>query len=370
LAAHDPSLSDLDDDASEKHSHKSSKVSPRRSVLHSVAPRELSPYRHQSKVALKQLNETRTTDERMIQEKCARERRWRDAKFEKMINEINHEDHNRVHAGRVVDDHSAEHLDRKKRLHATWNKDVNEKMEYQLWRGLNPNMAFVEDHETVGGRLGHDTISIRPGDDPLKRCLADSSNEDQFRRTAQSIIHQPYNANARRSFSHRLSAVSQRLSASSSRGFNQKSQEEEAPPLTLAELDALWDSRETTRPVLNPDTWGQLHFTSTSYGFFASSRLNWRGMFFTQRRMGENRHLPMDSDGIISGGTLKSRLTGTDDYGILTGGWGKHGQSSLYKEAHGPSTGAPAQDHYTFEEGLHVTDLEFPLGKKVFKHMH
>ena len=30
----------------------------------------------------------------------------------------------------------------------------------------------------------------------------------------------------------------------------------------------------------------------------------------------------------------------------------------------GMSSGAPAQDHYTFQNSKEITDLEFPLGKK------
>merc|ERR1711939_260155 len=58
----------------------------------------------------------------------------------------------------------------------------------------------------------------------------------------------------------------------------------------------------------------------------ATSRRNESGSFFTQRRMGLNRHLP-HIDGLDPGGTLKTRLSEINDFGILTGEWGKRGQT-------------------------------------------
>lgn len=356
LAAHDPSLSDLEDDVSEKQSHKSSNPK-KRSVLHSVSPRELSPYRHESKIRLKQLKEMQEMDGRMIHERCAREARQREEKFEKMLDEIQMQDENRVNAGRMLEIDEEKNLEQKKRLYDSWNKEVNGRMQYFLWRGLNPSMAHAQDEEEdQEGQVDEQSNlqrEVKAGDDPLKKALTDASNEDAFRRTADSIIY----------------GIKKHDERNQRQGNNSRMQE--GP--SLKELDTLWNKRETTRPVLAPPNWGQLSYSSTSYGFFASSRVDERGTFFTQRRMtqrGNAKHLPQDTDGIMSGGTIKTRTSGFNDYGILTGEWGRRGQSSLLKQPHGPSNGAPNQDHYTYESGHHVADLEFPLGKRIMKNMH
>jgi hypothetical protein len=366
LAAHDPDADANDDeDASETQSRtsrkssnsKKSKDSPRKHSLERLPPRGNAVeektglnFKQTSKTRMKQIHEMRDGDERMIADKCERERFERELQFEKMLDEIQMEDEQRVYAGQLLDEQDAKNFDAKKKLYEDWNREVNGRMEYQLFRSANPNQAYVDD---VTNRTDPDLLrKMRVGDDPIKRALDQSQFEDKFRRTADSIIYgiNPPSEESRQQ----------------SHGFTFQSAKE-GP--SLMELDKLWDSRNTSRTVLEPTTWGQLQYQSTSYGFFASSRRNERGSFFTQRRMGLNRHVP-HSDGIDPGGTLKTRLSEPNDFGILTGEWGKRGQTSIHKEAHGPSSGAPGQDHYTFEDGLFVTDQEFPLGRRMFRNMH
>jgi len=369
LAAHDPvsnlppvakAVDDIEDDSSETKSRKSSKsVSQRKHSLqahrlqYAEAP---SPYKHQSKVAQRQLRELREVDERMIHEKCNREQRTRELKFEKMLDEIQTEDEHRVYSGHLIDQHAERNLVLKKKLHSDWNRDVNRRMEYQLFRSANPNQAYEDDLAREKAGTDSDLRNLVAGDDPLKRDLSEAKAEDQFRRTADSIIF----------------GLAPRDQGKVVHGFVTASQE--GP--SLKELETLWDTRDTSRAVLEPTTWGQLHYQATSYGFFSSSRRNERGSFFTQRRMGLNRHLPADTDGIVCGGTLNGNQMRTtipgvqNEFSLLTGEWGKRGQTSLYKEPHGPSNGAPGQDHFGFETGMYVTDQEFPLGKRIFKNMH
>lgn len=310
--------------------------------------RETSPtYKHESKIRLRQLRELRDGDQRMISQKCARDQRQRELKFERMADEMKIEDQQRVYAGHLLADHEQGVQDQNKKHYDDWNRDIHGRVQYQLFRSLNPNLAWKDDLKREAS--GESSYNFVAADDPLKRQLREDAEEKSFRRTADSIVYG-------------LTAADDSLYA--------KLHEKDDGPASLDDLNELWNTRETTKTMLQPDNWGQLKYSSTTEGLFASSRQNERGSFFTQRRMGLNRHVPTGSDGILSGGTLKSRLGLQNDLGILTGEWGKRGQTSLYKEPHGPSSGAPGQDHFGFETGLGVSDQEFPLGKKMFRNMH
>eukprot|EP00746_Dinoflagellata_sp_MGD_P094420 gnl/MRDRNA2_/MRDRNA2_37520_c0_seq1.p1 gnl/MRDRNA2_/MRDRNA2_37520_c0~~gnl/MRDRNA2_/MRDRNA2_37520_c0_seq1.p1 ORF type:complete len:420 (+),score=75.86 gnl/MRDRNA2_/MRDRNA2_37520_c0_seq1:104-1363(+) len=384
LAAHDSDMKSVKDDTEDAVSETQSRTSkisgsPRKVSLERLRPQE-SPqrgdnpsglnFKQTSKTRMKQIHEMRDADERMIADKCARERFERELKFEKAVEEIQVEDEQRRWAGRVLADQAEKNNDAQKKLYDEWNQNVNGRIVYQLFRSSNPNLAFLDDYEhekslrrpgaftARGGENSDLRRNIRVGDDPLKRGLISLDQEDKFRRTADSII---FGSNPHLDMPQ--SPVSNK-----SHGFGMTTKE--GP--SLEELDKLWDSRDTSRTVLEPTTWGQLHYQSTSYGFFASSRRNDNGTFFTQRRMtqaGVDAHLPQ-IDGIDPGGTLKTRLSEINNFGILTGEWGRQGQTSNYKQPHGASCGAPAQDHYAYESGLFVTDQEFPLGRKMFRNMH
>lgn len=375
LAAHDPDARSVKDDHSDAQSEtqsrtsKKSKDSPRKISLERLPPPGGNDpngrnFKQTSKTRMKQIHEMRDGDERMIADKCARERFERELKIEKMVDDLQVEDEQRRWAGRLLDGEDEKNNEAKKKLYDDWNQNVNGRITYQLFRSSNPNLAFLDDYEQekkvrdYGGEKSDLRRNIRVGDDPLKKALISQDQEDKFRRTADSIIF-----GSKPPGDRPQSPVSAR-----GHGFGMSSKE--GP--TLQELDKLWDSRDTSRTVLEPKTWGQLHYQSTSYGFFASSRRNDNGTFFTQRRMsqaGVDKHLP-HIDGADPGGTLKTRLSDINDLGILTGTWGKEGQTSLHKQPHGPSSGAPGQDHHTFERGLFVTDQEFPLGRRMFRNMH
>lgn len=84
------------------------------------------------------------------------------------------------------------------------------------------------------------------------------------------------------------------------------------------------------------------------------------------RRGGTDAHIPDPSDGVLAAGTLKSKVHGLGDVGILRGTHNVQGEASLHKNLLGRSCGAPNQDHYAYETGAYVTDLEFPTRMKVF----
>ena len=76
-------------------------------------------------------------------------------------------------------------------------------------------------------------------------------------------------------------------------------------------------------------------------------------------------------DGVATAGKrtvrVGPRAVAHSDPGLLDGhDRGSRGEAAQHWTRQGASSGAPAQDHYTYEVGARVTDMEFPLGKKLF----
>lgn len=120
-----------------------------------------------------------------------------------------------------------------------------------------------------------------------------------------------------------------------------------------------------SRPVLEPDLWGQ--YGSSVFGRF-TELLDPRSTKAALRRSGRNVHLPPDAETDGCGevaGTRHSRLFGYNDKGILQSARDR-GEAQIYKNDVGASSGAPAQDHFTYERGPEIVNLDFPPSKRVF----
>eukprot|EP00435_Cladocopium_sp_Y103_P067440 s156_g30.t1 len=112
-----------------------------------------------------------------------------------------------------------------------------------------------------------------------------------------------------------------------------------------------------SRPVLEPDLWGQ--YSSSVFGRF-TELLDPRSTKAALRRSGRNVHLPPDAETDGCGevaGTKHSRLFGYNDKGILQSARDR-GEAQIYKNDVGASSGAPAQDHFTYEQGPEIVDVE------------
>ncbi|CAL1159892.1 unnamed protein product, partial [Cladocopium goreaui] len=108
-----------------------------------------------------------------------------------------------------------------------------------------------------------------------------------------------------------------------------------------------------SRPVLEPDLWGQ--YGSSVFGRF-TELLDPRSTKAALRRSGRNVHLPPDAETDGCGevaGTRHSRLFGYNDKGILQSARDR-GEAQIYKNDVGASSGAPAQDHFTYERGPEI----------------
>jgi hypothetical protein len=140
--------------------------------------------------------------------------------------------------------------------------------------------------------------------------------------------------------------------------------------VTFAETQAQsMVQKSSTRPVFEPTGWGQREIQGSMFGHFAQVCEHGPG-FKRSVRSGTDAHRPDVSDGVLVAGSRRSRVHGMGDIGTLRGDLASLGESAQHKTMVGSSCGAPGQDHYAFETGSRVTDLEFPLGKKMFKEFH
>lgn len=132
-----------------------------------------------------------------------------------------------------------------------------------------------------------------------------------------------------------------------------------------AAMDEQSSTRTTSRPGLPVPMWEQSILNSLPYGRFAEC-CEKGAPHLSARRTGPGKHMVDESDGISAAGKTKTRAGGLNQLGLLLGVVAREGESAVHKKVHGASSGAPCQDHYSFERGLEVIDKEFPLGKRAF----
>lgn len=292
-------------------------------------------------VAMKQrqLDSLREEDQRRIAKKVEHGKALREERFQRLVAGLS-EKGDVAEVGlelRKID--AQEQLHRQSR-HTDWEQSVFEPIQEQLLTHFNgPTRAelqqlhgsrsvdFVEPHE--------EDLYIRVGKDPLKRELLEHAKEEAFDREAKRVL-----------------------------GGKSHS----APDLRSTWAPGTSLSRARSRQVLDATEWGQLKLQAQPCGRFA--QIVELGPGF---RMGKAvASPPWEADGVPAAGkrTVRAgpRSVAHGDSGLFRdGAWAAAlGEAAKHKTWHGASSGAPAQDHYTFATGPVVTDIEFPLGKRLF----
>mmetsp|Transcript_58278 Transcript_58278/g.103494 ORF Transcript_58278/g.103494 Transcript_58278/m.103494 type:complete len:476 (-) Transcript_58278:60-1487(-) len=148
-------------------------------------------------------------------------------------------------------------------------------------------------------------------------------------------------------------------------------------------------AKAMSREVLEPGNWEPIRLQGTMWGnnerlFDNPMRGTWGpgdpiGQGATVlKRGGPGMFVPHEADGVEAAGkrTIRSgpHAIAHHDTGMLAlrGGVGGAampamlGEAVLHRSSIGASSGAPMQDHYTYERGPRVTDMEFPIGKRIF----
>lgn len=273
----------------------------------------------------------REEDEKQIQERRAKSIQLREARFEARLDELTRADALRVEASSIIRDFDIDKERRKVELYNSWDGEVSKRVEHQLSKFMSPAVE-----ETYGFR--HE---LRVSDHPGMRDLRDQQSEQRFHRYAQVILKP------------------------SPRG-QVKDQNQQRK--LAADLEA---NRTTSRPTLPVEQWDQQHHYCSPNGYFAQGceRGDGLGEFHSQRRMGTNAHMIDESDGVVAHGKTKNRFE-KHLVCMLVGTVAKEGESARHKQPHGAGSGAPCQDHFYYEQGIPIVDAEFPVGRKMYHHLH
>jgi hypothetical protein len=251
----------------------------------------------------------------------------------------------------------------KRKAHADREDKIFQPLANQVYQYMNPPNRRVQQYlagsKSVKFILPDETFRLKANvhADPAWRPLADTVHENAFHDAAQALLGHSQSAPS-------LQGGLPQPPFSAPAAFGRSSEGGLVP-------------RARSRQVLDPTQWSQVRLQGTRYGKLAqvaeeSSHLESSGSraFRRMRRGGSCAHLPDETDKIAAAGTRKHRVMGHHDKGVLRGEFGHRGESSGWKTDHGSSSAAPLQDHFTFDVGHAATNLEFPLGKKMWPEFH
>lgn len=271
----------------------------------------------------------REEDERQLQERRAKTVQLRESRFEAKMDELQKGDVLRVEASELILGHDTKCERKRVELYDAWDSEVSKRVEMQLSKFMSPKV----EEEPNGFRA-----ELKVSDHPGMRDIRDQQSEQRFHRYANVILQPSPRGEVKDQVRMRAAA---------------------------AELEA---SRSHARPTLPVEQWGQQHHYSSVNGYFAQG-CERGGEFHSQRRMGTNAHIIDESDGVTAHGKTKNRYE-KHMLGLLEGTAAKEGEAARHKRSHGAGSGAPCQDHFYYEQGIPIVDAEFPVGKKMFYHLH
>jgi len=233
-----------------------------------------------------------------------------------------------------------DHEDKRRReLHQNWDEQVFQPIATQAYEHMNPTNRAVKQmlqgSKSVGFILpdSKKTLVANVDGDPNRKPVIELAKENAFHQAANAV-----------------------LGRSSS-----------APSLQVMAGQVV--PRARSRPTMEPELWSQGRLQGTLFGHFA--QIAEQGANFKRsRRGGTGVHIHDESDGVEALGKRNTRSFGRNDLGILKGDTAAQGECSAHRTHWGAAQGAPAQDHFTYEQGVRVTDIEFPLGKRMFPVFH
>jgi len=297
----------------------------------------------------------RERDRKDIMERVEKGQERRQDRFNRMLEAVTGRDNLAYKTALALREREA-HEDRRKRdLHAAWTDTVHKPLVDQADNHMNPpdrlHKQRMNGSKSVEFSLPGVVKSLvaNAHDDPVRKPVVDHARENAFHQVATSLL--------RGSHSAPDLLRSQQMGPHDAIGAAKPGPGGGVVP------------RATTRPVFEPTNWGQRDIQGTMFGHFAQVAEHGPG-FKRALRGGTNAHLSDGSDMVLIAGSRKSRTEGHGDVGILRGDTAAQGESANYKHYHGASCAAPSQDHFTYQTGRRVTDLEFPLGKKIFLEYH
>lgn len=320
--------------------------------------------------ALGKMSETRKEDQKNIRERAERLKQFREQRYERLLEEVLSQDDLKCNVSNMLRNHSQEEYKKQAKMYGEWNEKIYGRLQDQTNQHLNPPERGLQQRlwgsKSVDFRLPNWEFRPRVSEavDPAKRQLYKSGQEEAFRRSAEHIILTSGRTPGK------MDQSPGGLGLLPLPGVMPSPKEQSFDPNLLVEEEQNPDLRARSRPVLDPNEWGQIRFQATTYGFFAqAAEADVIGMRKKQLKMGNGVFVPSEKDGVSTAGKRRTRFE-RNNFGVLQGEFAQRGESIQFKQNMGGGSGAPVQDHFLYETGTKVTDTEFPLGKKIFKHMH
>lgn len=265
-------------------------------------------------------------------------------RFKRLVENVTGRDNLAYRTAMALRERQAHEDKRRRELHSHWDEQVYQPLAQQAYDHLNPPSRAVK--QMLNGSKGVDFDANVDGDPTFKKQLRANVDGDPNRKPVIEMAKE-------NAFHQAASAV---LGKSAS-----------APCLHTMAGHVV--PRARSRPTMEPELWTQVRLQGTLFGHFA--QVAEQGADFKRsRRGGSHVHVPDESDGVDAVGKRNTRAFGRHDLGILKGDTATRGESAAHKQTWGAASGAPAQDHFTYETGTRVTDIEFPLGKKMFPTFH
>eukprot|EP00929_Paragymnodinium_shiwhaense_P034786 TRINITY_DN18884_c0_g1_i1.p1 TRINITY_DN18884_c0_g1~~TRINITY_DN18884_c0_g1_i1.p1 ORF type:complete len:436 (-),score=92.16 TRINITY_DN18884_c0_g1_i1:323-1630(-) len=316
---------------------------------------------------LQKWEEKRDKDNKAVMDRVEKGKDMRDERFKRLLASVTGKGNLAYKTALALREREAHEDSRRRDLFNSWEEKIYNRLESQADFHINPpsraHQQKLLGSKSVDFSLPGEHESFRLvtnlADDPLKKQLVDHARETTFHHAANAVINHTHSAPVLLGLPAapvaRAPWPSPALGNIS--GGRPGGQGSGVIPAS------------TTRPVLEPTKWGQVQIQGSPFGHFAQACEYGPG-FKRAVRGGNSAHLPDMTDGVEPFGTRRSRVYGHNDVGILKGTFAAEGEARNFKTNYGASNGAPNQDHFTYETGTHVTNLEFPLGKRMFPQFH
>lgn len=284
----------------------------------------------------------RDRDQKHITEHIERQHGMREERFKRLLDSVMGRDSLSYQTAMQLREREVHEERRRRQLYAEWDDHVYQPLQSQAFRHMNPpNRArnqSISGFKSVDFSLPDERpqLLVPVSCDPARRSVIDAAKENNFHHTASTVLR---------------SASAPDLAGSSY--------------ASTRHVDDFAMPPARSRPTLEPMQWSQVALHGSMFTHFTNAAEH--GSDFPRKlRGGSGVFIPSETDGVSATGKRTTRLNGHCDVGILRGEVSREGYSSQFKTAHGASSAAPLQDHFSFERGRSVVDLEIPLGKRVF----
>jgi len=311
-------------------------------------PEERRQAKLQSKFDKEELRRER--DRKAVNERIHQRQEVREERFKRLLEEVTGEDNLAHTVGMEIRQRDVHQENRRRELHVEWQSKVYQPLAAQAFDRINraelqrANGAKSVDFHLPSEHPGSFRLVASVVEDPARKSVIDHARENAFHQTATAVL-------------------------SRSRSAPELRRQQKQKQLQQSGVGGSIVPAARARNVLEPMRWGTVEIGGTLTGLVA--HISGGGGhepadFLRCRKGGKDAHLPNETDGITPAGTRRHR-DGTVNYkGMLCGEVASQGISMLNKSSLGAGSGAPAQDHYTFETGAKVVDMEFSAGKRMF----